>query len=131
MVKWTTASAVATDGITFTIGSVTDLAGNALSNGGAKTIQAQSAEAVATTTLTDNDGDGDVEITISADTLINTIVAPANTTPVVSVADFAVAPAGDIEDARAALGGSASTAAFPALLMSRRGLARCSTGPQR
>ena len=114
LIKWTSASAVATDGITFTIGSVTDLAGNALSNGGAKTIQAQAAEAVATTTLTDNDGDGDVEITISADTLINTIVAPANTTPVVSVADFIVAPAGDIEDARAALGGSASTAAFPA-----------------
>ena len=96
LVKWNTAAATAGLEIDFTIGAVTDTSGNALSNGGAKTIAAQAAATVETTTLTDNDGDGDVEIPLSTDILIDTIVAPANVDPIISVTDFAAATDGTI-----------------------------------
>ena len=96
LVKWNTAAATAGLEIDFTIGAVTDTSGNALSNGGAKTIAAQAAATVETTTLTDYDGDGDVEIPLSTDILIDTIVAPANVDPIISVTDFAAATDGTI-----------------------------------
>ncbi|MCJ8306363.1 MAG: hypothetical protein HRU07_04860 [Nitrosopumilus sp.] len=98
-VIWSTATASSSgtdSGITFDIETtVTDLAGNLLGNSGTKVIAATiDATEITTATLTDTDSDGTVDIALTDDTLIETIVAPAGTTPIVDVSAFTDSGAG-------------------------------------
>jgi len=117
LVKWSGAKAKKTDGITFTIGAVTDTAGNALSNGGEKVIAAQEEDKVKTKKLKakTKDKDDDVKFTIPKDTFLERIIAPQNTRPVISFSDFDDATDDDILKAVADdEEKDATTALFPA-----------------
>jgi len=114
LVKWTTATSAssgADSGITFSIsGTVTDIAGNSLSNAGAQSISATAdASTITTVTLDDNDGDSEVEISLTDDTFIEIIIAPAGTEIDVEISSF-TGLAGDAD----VIAAGGTSAVFPA-----------------